>query len=254
MMTSNTNGSKEHTSRSERVRRTWQNPERRIKQSAALKRCWEREDYRNRVTEHLRRISPLGRQWLAEHRKAGLVKTGEQTRRRQSISQKKRFQRPEEQKKLDRARELSYQAVSLEKRAQMMQEAFLKKYGSFLELAKMGLKAPRRKPNKLEIETAKLLGEDWQYVGQGELVIGGLIPDFVHKKRKVVLEVMGCYFHGCPTHFPNVRMGRTASTGYKESVYKKNGYNVIFLWEHDIRRRKLAFKDAGVRDPSVYAE
>ena len=86
------------------------------------------------------------------------------------------------------------------------------------------------------------------------MVIGGLIPDFVHKKRKVVLEVMGCYFHSCPTHFPNVRMERTASTSYRESVYKKNGYKVIFLWEHDIRRRKLAFRDAGVRDPSAYAE
>lgn len=135
-----------------------------------------------------------------------------------------------------------------------MHEAFLAKYGSFVELAKMGLRAPRREPNKLELEVAKMLGEDWKYVGNGSLVIGGLIPDFVHRTRKVVLEVLGCYFHSCPVHFPNVRMERTASISYRESVYKKNGYEVRFLWEHDVKPRKLAFRDAGVVDPSAYAE
>ena len=36
-------------SRSERVRKSWQNPSRRVKQTAALKKCWQREDYRNRL-------------------------------------------------------------------------------------------------------------------------------------------------------------------------------------------------------------
>jgi hypothetical protein len=32
-------------------------------------------------------------------------------------------------------------------------------------------------------------------------------------------------------------------------------YEVIFLWEHDIKaRRKLAFAESGVKDPSVYAK
>ncbi len=135
-----------------------------------------------------------------------------------------------------------------------MRDAFLAKYGSFVELAKMGLKAPKRKPNKLELEAAKLLGEEWQYVGQGSLEIGGLIPDFVHKTRKHVLEVLGCYFHSCPTHFPNVQMERTASISYREEVYKKHGYEVTFIWEHDIKRRKIASKDAGIDDPSIYAK
>ncbi len=135
-----------------------------------------------------------------------------------------------------------------------MHEAFLAKYGSFVELVKMGLKAPKRKPNRLELEVASMLGQEWEYVGKGDLVIGGLIPDFVHKTRKEVLEVLGCYFHACPEHFPNVRMSRTALPSYRESVYKKNGYEVNFIWEHQVRPKRLAFKDAGVRDPSVYVE
>lgn len=245
----------ESTSRSERVKKTWQNPERRAKQTVAMRRVWQDQSYRNRLTEHLRKISPLGNRTVQERRKAGLIQVSVETRRKESESQKRRFQRPEERKKLEKARQLSFQVLDLKERAKLMHEAFLSKYGSFAELAKMGLKAPKRRPNKLELEVAKQLGNDWLYVGKGDLVIGGLIPDFVHKYRKEVLEVLGCYFHACPRHFPNVRLSRTASLDYREAVYRRNGYEVTFLWEHDVRaRRKLAFKDSGVKDPSVYAQ
>jgi hypothetical protein len=56
-----------------------------------------------------------------------------------SKSQKLRFQRPEELKKLEKARSL--QVIDLQKRAQIMHEAFLKKYGSFLERLRENLAA-----------------------------------------------------------------------------------------------------------------
>ncbi len=107
----------------------------------------------------------------------------------------------------------------------------------------------------MEIEVARMLGDQWDYVGDGKRVIGGLIPDFVHKTRKEVLEVLGCYYHSCPIHFPNVRMWRTVSPAFRESVYRDRGYKSTFVWEHDIKeRRKLAFRDASINDPSVYAQ
>ncbi len=119
----------------------------------------------------------------------------------------------------------------------------------------MGLKAPKRKPNKRKLEVAKMLGNEWLYVGKGDLVIGGLIPDFVHPQRKEVVEVLGCYFHACPQHFPDARKNRTASLDYRESIYERYGYKVSFVWEHEMKeRRKLAFRDAGVKDLSVYAQ
>ncbi len=140
-------------------------------------------------------------QKITRLRRSGAITISEETRRRCSESQRRRFQRPEELKKLERARLLSYEVLDLQKRAQKMREAFLMKYGSFLELAKMGMKAPKRKPNKLEIEVQKTLGDEWEYVGDGKLVIGGLVPDFIHKTRKEILEVLGCYYHACPIHF-----------------------------------------------------
>jgi hypothetical protein len=163
------------------------------------------------------------------------------------------FNDPEELKKLEKARSL--QVIDFQKRAQVMHEAFLKKYGSFLELAKMGMKAPKRKPSKLELEVAKNLGDEWEYVGDGKLAIDGLIPDFIHRTRKEILEVFGCCYHACPIHFPNAPIGPKTSPTFREFVYAANGYKMEFFWEHDIKNaRKLAFADSGVKDPSIYAK
>ena len=182
-----------------------------------------------------------------------MIKLSDKTRKRMSVSQKLRFQRPEELKKLERARSL--QVIDYQARAELMHKAFLQKYGSFSELAKMGMRAPKRKPSKLELKVAKDLGDEWEYVGDGKITIGGLVPDFVHRTRKEIVEVLGCYYHACPIHFPNAPMGPKSSPSFRESVYHSNGYSVEFLWEHDIKeQRKLAFAEAGVKDPSVYAK
>ncbi|MGH9919972.1 MAG: hypothetical protein ACRD6W_14045 [Nitrososphaerales archaeon] len=177
----------------------------------------------------------------------------DETRKRISEAQRRRFQRPEKLKKLEKARSL--QVIDFQKRAEVMHEAFLKKYGSFLELAKMGMKAPKRKPSKLELEVAKSLGDEWEYVGDGKITIGGLVPDFVHRTRKEILEVLGCYYHTCPIDYPDAPVRPKALPSFRESVYRAQGYEVEFLWEHDIKkRRRLAFADSGVRDPSIYAK
>jgi G:T-mismatch repair DNA endonuclease (very short patch repair protein) len=182
-----------------------------------------------------------------------MINVSNDARKKMSEAQKRRFQRPEELKKLARARSL--QTIDYKERVKLMNRAFLKKYGSFLELTKMGLRAPKRKPNRLEIEVAKLLGSEWLFVGKGDLVVGGLIPDFVHKERKEIVEALGCYFHACPAHFPNVRIERTARPEYREQVYTRYGYKVTFLWEHTVKaQRKLAFAESGVKDPSIYAK
>lgn len=185
-------------------------------------------------------------------KQAGVITTSKDARKNMSEAQKLRFQRPEELKKLEKARSL--QIIDYNERAKLMRKVFLKKYGSFTELTKMALKSSKRKPNKLELKVAKLLGDEWEYVGDGRVEIGGLIPDFVHKTKRQVLEVMGCYFHSCPEHFPEVKRPRSASPAYKESVYKGNGYEVIFIWEHDIKAGKIAFAERGVKDPSIYAK
>ena len=194
----------------------------------------------------------MGSREITRLRKTGVVTLSDESRKRMSESQKLRFQRPEELKKLEQARSL--QSIDFQKRAQIMREAFLRKYGSLLELAKMGMKAPKRKPSRLELDVAKRLGDEWEYVGDGKLSIGGLVPDFIHRSRKEVFEVFGCYYHTCPIHFPNAPIGPKTSPSFRKSVYEASGYKMQFLWEHDIKPRKLAFVDRGVKDPSIYAK
>jgi len=77
-------------------------------------------------------------------------------------------------------------------------------------------------------------------------------PDFVFRKKKVVVFVDGCFWHYCPTH------GRIPSSN---SVYwlkklqsnrrrdrkismelKKAGWGVLRLWEHELSSSKRTAK------------
>lgn len=54
----------------------------------------------------------------------------------------------------------------------------------------------------------------------------------------VVVEVNGCYWHGCPEHFPDPtpaqrqRQGRDAGL---KTYCARHGLALITIWEHDIR-------------------
>jgi G:T-mismatch repair DNA endonuclease (very short patch repair protein) len=100
----------------------------------------------------------------------------------------------------------------------------------------MGMRAPKRKPSKLEIKVGKMLGDEWEFVGDGKVEIGGLVPDFVHKTKREVLEVLGCYYHSCPVHFPNIPLRYKGSPAFREAVFKASGYQVRFIWEHDVKK------------------
>ena len=78
----------------------------------------------------------------------------------------------------------------------MMPQDFLKKYGSFLELAKMGCAPRKRKPSRVGVAC----GEDLEMTGSTwvrKMAIGGLVPDFIHRRRKGIVEVLECYYHTC---------------------------------------------------------
>jgi hypothetical protein len=98
-----------------------------------------------------------------------------------------------------------------------MHEAFLKKYGSFLELAKMGMKAPKRKPSKLELEAAKSLGTNGNTSETARcLLVGWFQTLTIGPERKF------WRFSGVTTYLPNssskAPMKSKASPSFRESV------------------------------------
>lgn len=59
------------------------------------------------------------------------------------------------------------------------------------------------------------------------------IVDFFLKELNLVIECDGCYYHGCPEHYPNFINKKDKN---KTERLKNLGYNVFRFWEHDINR------------------
>jgi len=80
----------------------------------------------------------------------------------------------------------------------------------------------------------------YRYTGDGTFWLEKVNPDFINiNGEKKAIEVFGCYWHKCPHCFPNVaRKVKNFQTeqGRKE-LFKKYGWDVIILWEHDLVQR-----------------
>ena len=67
------------------------------------------------------------------------------------------------------------------------------------------------------------------YCGNGSVVIGGKCPDFIHKDKKIVVEVFD-NFHHSEVAYPSIINYREARTAH----FKKFGYNTLFIPEQFI--------------------
>ena len=74
-------------------------------------------------------------------------------------------------------------------------------------------------------------------------------PDLVLKKHKTVIFVDSCFWHGCKNH---CRLPATRKKYWTEKIernkrrdkevnrhYKKNGWKVIRIWEHNLAHNTL---------------
>jgi len=90
------------------------------------------------------------------------------------------------------------------------------------------MKAAHRRPTKPELKLGELLDQacpgEYEYVGDGKVIIGGLCPDFIHSNgtHKVVL-MHGDYWH--KGEDVDVTIGR----------YNEEGYDCLVIWERQLR-------------------
>ena len=89
-------------------------------------------------------------------------------------------------------------------------------------------------------------------------------PDFINKKKKIVVFVDGCFWHKCKRHYvqpennktfwvakinKNVRRDRAVNLRFK-----KNGFTVIRLWEHDvIKKPEICIASIELNKPNRHA-
>jgi very-short-patch-repair endonuclease len=73
----------------------------------------------------------------------------------------------------------------------------------------------------------KLLGSDYKFVGNGEVIIGGFNPDFINCNGQKVIEMFGDYWHNLPKVKKRDKI--------RLKTYKKYGYSTLIVWEHELK-------------------
>jgi len=98
------------------------------------------------------------------------------------------------------------------------------------------LKKLHERPTEPESKMIKIVKQrslPFKYVGDGEVLIGGLNPDFVSTNgERKVLEVFGRVFHDPDKSFfkvpwKNQYFGRMA-------YYRQNGYDCLIIWDDEL--------------------
>lgn len=107
------------------------------------------------------------------------------------------------------------------------------------EFQQKRLKAALKKPNRQEQRLDRLLNKwflgEWKFVGNGDVILGKLNPDFINcDGKKQIIELFGCWWHGCPEH----RLGRKVSWQDSEIgrkvIYSRYGFKTLIIWEHEL--------------------
>ena len=57
--------------------------------------------------------------------------------------------------------------------------------------------------------------------------------DFLLAELKTIIQADGCYWHGCPQHFPN-NMKSKEKDEKQDKILIENGFDVYRFWEHEI--------------------
>jgi len=105
------------------------------------------------------------------------------------------------------------------------------------------LRQKQLKPNKDEIKLSDILDtlypNQYKYVGDGVVVIGGMNPDFINiNGQKKIIELFGHYWHtGVKVPFNRTEEGRISS-------YKKFGFDCLVIWDYQLKRNPSLVKTA----------
>lgn len=110
---------------------------------------------------------------------------------------------------------------------------------------KKNMKAIKSVHTQLEDSVTKEL---WKRGVRFRKNVNGLVgkPDIAIKKYKVVVFLDSCFWHGCPVHgnkpktnedYWNNKLERNkARDAEVTKYYQQKGWNVLRIWEHDIKK------------------
>ena len=108
----------------------------------------------------------------------------------------------------------------------------------------------KSKDTKIEKSFSKILWQEGiRYRKSKKTLLGK--PDFSIQKYRIVIFIDSCFWHGCEEH---CRMPKSNKAFWTKKIkrnierdkevtdyYKKNSWNIIRLWEHDLQDQKKLY-------------
>lgn len=100
----------------------------------------------------------------------------------------------------------------------------------------------RVRPNKAELKLQEILDryfpKQWKFVGDGEVIIGGLCPDFINvNNEKTLLELYGSYWHSSKLlrNWKSTELGRIMH-------YNSYGFKCLIVWEKELSNEEALIR------------
>jgi G:T-mismatch repair DNA endonuclease (very short patch repair protein) len=171
---------------------------------------------------------------ISEKRKGHVVSIYTKNKIRKSLLGRKQRKETKEKRKqsLLKSEKFQRQLHSREK-YKKISESLKKKYREDKEYREKQISISCRnfqkinRPTSIEIKTKEVLNKyypnEWIFTGTGIKTIGNLNPDFVHNKKKIVIEVNGLYWHNVD------------ETHEKINKFKSVGYDCVVIWEDELK-------------------
>ena len=104
--------------------------------------------------------------------------------------------------------------------------------------ARNRLEAIHNKPNKAELKLNIFLQthfpKEWQFVGDGQFILGGKCPDFLNcNGKKQVIELFGNWFHS--KEFAERHNRKYESPENRIEHFKRYGFDCLIIWENELK-------------------
>ena len=96
----------------------------------------------------------------------------------------------------------------------------------------LGMHIRPTEPEKQFLEICQNHDLPFRYVGDGQFVIAGLNPDFIHNNgEKIAVEIFGTYWHS-PLLRPKICPSQTLIT--RKKIFQQQGWDLIVFWEDEV--------------------
>lgn len=202
----------------------YSSPEEREKQSILQKEAQNRPEVREKKSKAMKKIcnTPEAR------KRNSIAQNKPSTRKKRSDSLIKANKRPEVIENRSRAAVIACNRP--ERKAKCSK--IMKEKWKDSEFVKKQMKAKYVRQNKQEKYLEDVLNDlypnEYKFVGDGEVIIGGCCPDFVNiNGQKKIIEFFGDYWH------------RNDLRGSRERFFAKYGYDTLVVWGKELKDMEM---------------